>query len=80
VNTLRIPQAHPTHKEGETYTVHAWYGGVEVTLFFSEKGNTLMLYLKDRSSTFSHSTTTELTAPVALLLFPKTPTHTFPFL
>jgi hypothetical protein len=38
-----------------------------------------MFYPKERSSTFSHSTTTELPAPVALLLFPKTPAHTFPF-
>jgi hypothetical protein len=38
-----------------------------------------MLYPKERSSTFSHSATTELPAPVALLLFPKTPTH-LPFL
>jgi hypothetical protein len=47
--------------------------------YFSEKGNSLKLYPKERSSTFSHSTTTKLPAPVALLLFPKTPTHTFPF-
>jgi hypothetical protein len=46
---------------------------------FSEKGNTLSFYPKERSSTFSHSTTTELPAPVVLLLFPKPPTH-FPFL
>jgi hypothetical protein len=35
-----------------------------------------MVYPRERSSTFSHSTTTELPAPVALFLFPKTPTHT----
>jgi hypothetical protein len=46
---------------------------------FSEKGNTLLFHPKERSSTFSHSTTTELPAPMALLLFPKTPTHFFPF-
>jgi hypothetical protein len=34
VNTLGILQAHPARKEGGTYTVHAWYGGVEVALFF----------------------------------------------
>jgi hypothetical protein len=80
VNTLRIPQAHPTRKEGETYAVHAWYGGIEVTHFFSEKDDTLMFYPKERSNTFSHSTTTELPAPVASLLFPKN-THTqLPFL
>jgi hypothetical protein len=42
---------------------------------FSEKGYTLMVYPRERSSTFSHSTTTELPAPLVLLLFPKTPTH-----
>jgi hypothetical protein len=78
VNTLGIPQAQPARKEIETYTVHAWYGGVEVTLF-SEKGYTLMVYPRERSSTFSHSTTTELPAPVALFLFPKHP-HTLPYL
>jgi hypothetical protein len=35
-----------------------------------------MVYPKERSSTFSHSTTTELPAPMALFSFPKTPTHT----
>jgi hypothetical protein len=35
-----------------------------------------MFYPKERSSTFSHSTTTELPAPVALFLFPKINTHT----
>ena len=35
-----------------------------------------MVYPKERSSTFSHSTTTELPAPMALFLFPKTLTHT----
>jgi hypothetical protein len=45
--------------------------------FFSEKGNTLMVFLKEENSTFSHSTTTELPAPVASFSFPKThpPTH-----
>jgi hypothetical protein len=42
---------------------------------FSEKGYTLMVYPRERSSTFSHSTTTELPTPVVLLLFPKN-THT----
>jgi hypothetical protein len=37
-----------------------------------------MVFPKGRSSTFSHSTTTELPAFVALFLFPKTPIHTFP--
>jgi hypothetical protein len=40
---------------------------------FLEKDDTLMFYPKERSSTFSHSTTTKLPTPVALLLFPKTP-------
>jgi hypothetical protein len=31
-----------------------------------------MVFPKEGSSTFSHSTTTELPAPVALFLFPKT--------
>jgi hypothetical protein len=31
-----------------------------------------MFFSKEGSSTFSHSTTTELPAPVALFLFPKT--------
>jgi hypothetical protein len=35
-----------------------------------------MVYPKERSSTFSHSTTTKLPALVALFSFPKTPTHT----
>jgi hypothetical protein len=39
-----------------------------------------MVYPRERSSTFSHSTTTELSAPVALFLFPKTPTHTSLFM
>jgi hypothetical protein len=40
----------------------------------------LMFYPKERSSTFSHSTTTELPASVALFIFPKIlPTH-LPFL
>jgi hypothetical protein len=47
-------------------------------IFFRERWY-LLFYRKERSSTFSHSTTTKLPAPVALLLFPKTPTH-FPFL
>jgi hypothetical protein len=34
-----------------------------------------MVYPKERSNTFSHSTTTELPTPVALFLFPKTSTH-----
>jgi phenylalanyl-tRNA synthetase alpha subunit len=34
VNTLDIPQAHPARKKRETYMVHAWCGGVEVTHFF----------------------------------------------
>jgi hypothetical protein len=34
-----------------------------------------MVYPRERSITFSHSTTIELPAPVALFLFPKTPTH-----
>jgi hypothetical protein len=46
---------------------------------FSVNGNTLMVYPKERSSTFSHSTTTELPAPVALFSFPKTPTRTSMF-
>jgi hypothetical protein len=32
----------------------------------------LMVFPKEGSSTFSHSTTTELPAPVALFSFPKT--------
>ena len=71
MNTLGIPQAHPARKEKGTYIIHALYGGVDVTLF-SEKGNTLMVFLKEGSSTFSHSTTTELPAPVASFSFPKT--------
>ena len=39
--------------------------------FFSEKGNTLMVFSKEGNNTFSHSTTTELPAPVALLSFQK---------
>ena len=42
---------------------------------FSKKGDTLKFYPKERSGTFSHSTATELPAPVALLLFPKIPTY-----
>jgi hypothetical protein len=37
VNTLVILQAHPARKERVTYTVHAWYGGVEVTHLFQRK-------------------------------------------
>jgi hypothetical protein len=40
--------------------------------FFSEKGNTLMVFPKEGNSTFSHSTTTELPALVASFSFPKT--------
>jgi hypothetical protein len=61
VNTLGIPQAHPTRKEK----------GVEVTLFFQRKA-ILDGFPKEGSSTFSHSTTTELPAPVASFSFPKT--------
>jgi hypothetical protein len=39
--------------------------------FFSEKGNTLMVFPKEGNSTFSHSTTTELTAPMASFHFQK---------
>jgi hypothetical protein len=42
------------------------------SLFFFRKGNYLMVFPKEGSSTFSHSTTTELPAPVALFSFPKT--------
>ena len=52
--------------------IHALYGGVEVTLLFPEKGNTLMVFPKEGNSTFSHSITTELPAPVASFSFPKT--------
>jgi hypothetical protein len=72
VNTLGILQAHPARREKGTYIIHALYGGVEVTLLFPEKGNTLMIFPKEGSSTFSHSTTTELPAPVASFSFPKT--------
>jgi hypothetical protein len=44
--------------------------------FFSEKGNTLMVFPKEGNNTFSHSTTTELPAPVASFSFPKTYSHT----
>jgi hypothetical protein len=71
VNTLGIPQAHPAHKEKGTYIIHALYGGVEVTLLFLEKGNTLMVFPKEGNNTFSHSTTTELPAPVASFSFTK---------
>jgi phenylalanyl-tRNA synthetase alpha subunit len=40
VNTLGIPQAHPARKERGTYIIHAWYGGVEVTLLFQKTNNT----------------------------------------
>jgi hypothetical protein len=80
VNTLGIPQAHPAHKERVAYIVHAWYGGVEVTHFFFRERWYLRFYPKERSSTFSHSTTTELPAPVVLFLFPKAPTHTSLFM
>jgi hypothetical protein len=40
--------------------------------FFRKKGNPLMVFPQEGSSTFSHSTTTELHAPVALFLFLKT--------
>jgi hypothetical protein len=42
------------------------------SLFFFRKGNSLMVFPKEGSSTFSHSTTIELPAPVALFSFPKT--------
>jgi hypothetical protein len=61
--------------------MHALCGGIEVTLLFPEKGNTLMVFPKEGISTFSHSTTTELPAPVASFSFPKTHPHThFPVL
>jgi phenylalanyl-tRNA synthetase alpha subunit len=47
VNTLGIPQAHPARKEKGTYIIHALCGGVEVTLLFAEKGNTLMVFPKE---------------------------------
>jgi 23S rRNA G2445 N2-methylase RlmL len=37
VNTLGIPQAHPTRKERGTFIINALYGGVEVTLLFQKK-------------------------------------------
>jgi hypothetical protein len=79
VNTLGILQAHPTRKERGTYTVHAWYGGVEVTLLFQRKAILCRFTQKRGVAHFSHSTTTERPAPVAFILFPKTPTRTFPF-
>jgi hypothetical protein len=39
-----------------------------------------MVYPRERNNTFSHSTTTELPALVALFSFPKTPTHILPYL
>jgi hypothetical protein len=56
--------------------IHALYGGVEVTLLFPEKGNTLMVFPKKENNTFLHSTTTVLLAPVASFSFPKTHPHT----
>jgi phenylalanyl-tRNA synthetase alpha subunit len=72
VNTLGIPQAHPARKEKGTYIIHVLYGGVEVTLLFQKKGNSLMVFHKEGSTTFSHSTTTELPAPVALFFISNT--------
>jgi phenylalanyl-tRNA synthetase alpha subunit len=72
VNTLGIPQAHPARKEKGTYIIHALYGGVEVTLLFPKKGNALMVFPKEGSSTLLHSTTTELPVPMASFSFPKT--------
>jgi hypothetical protein len=40
--------------------------------FFSENDNSLMVFSKEENSTFSHSTTIELPAPVASFSFPKT--------
>jgi hypothetical protein len=71
VNTLGILQAHLARKEKGTYIIHALYGGVEVTLLYPKKGNTLMVFPKEGNSTFSHSTTTELPAIVASFSFPK---------
>jgi hypothetical protein len=76
VNTLGILQAHPARKERGTYTVHAWYGGVEVTLLFQRKSILCRFTQKRGVAYFSHSTTTERLAPVAFMLFPKTPTRT----
>jgi hypothetical protein len=42
------------------------------SLFFFRKRQFFDGFPKEGSSTFSHSTTTELLAPVALFLFPKT--------
>jgi hypothetical protein len=81
VNTLGIPQAHPAPvKRKGTYIIHALCGGVEVNLLFPEKGNTLMGFPKEGNNTFSHSTITELPAPVVSFSFPKTHPHPHTFL
>jgi hypothetical protein len=52
VNALGIPQAHPARREKGTYIIHALYGGVEVTLLFPEKDNTLMFFPKKETTHF----------------------------
>jgi hypothetical protein len=79
VNTLRIPQAHPTRKEGETYTVHARYGGVEVTLYFFQRKAIFDVFTQKREVAHFH-TQPPLSFPLSWLhfYFHKYP-HTFPF-
>jgi hypothetical protein len=76
VNTLGIPQAHPALvKRKGPISYMLYMVELKSLFFFSEKGSTFRVFLKEIEITH-YSTTTELPAPVASFSFPKTHSHT----
>ena len=62
-------------KEKVTYMVHSYYGGVEVTHTFSEKGSIRCLWFSQDNRNDTCLTTTELPAPVVPFSFQNIHTH-----
>jgi hypothetical protein len=58
-----------SRKEKVTYVVHALYGGVEVTLPFSQRKAVLVVRVFRNKRNDTRLTTTELPAPVAPFSF-----------
>jgi hypothetical protein len=76
VNTLGIPQAHPTPvKRKGPITYMLYMVELKSLFFFSKKGSTFRVFPKEIEITH-YSTTIELPAPVASFSFPKTRSHT----
>jgi hypothetical protein len=75
MNTLGIPQAHPAPvKRKGPISYMLYLVELKSLFFFSEKGSIFRGFPKEIEVTH-YSTTTELPAPMASFLFPKTHTH-----